>query len=211
MFCSISDRPSLSDPTRASLLKYCQRHQYGLVFVDTTLDASRHISWSKIVLLDVLIKEHPNYDYYVWADDDILITNHHICFESFIMRYGFHANKDATAMFCEDVESYPLNCGMMVVKPGVTKLLNKVWVLGAAMHYEYKDNWEQDILSFYWLNLDKKEYLIIPHKTMQSFYRDSNVPYTHIWTRGDFAAHVTGMKLDRRIELMQSIVPLILQ
>ena len=74
---SNSDRPVLSSRIYEHLRAYCASHGYALHLGDKNECPDRHISWSKIpLLLDAI--EQNQHDYYVWIDDDILITDKNI-------------------------------------------------------------------------------------------------------------------------------------
>lgn len=73
---------------------YCKRHGYDFIFCDHSLDESRHIYWSKIVLaLDVM--KDPKYEWIVWLDADTLIMNEDILIEDLIdEQMNFIISKD---------------------------------------------------------------------------------------------------------------------
>lgn len=70
---------------RASLLPlmwYCQKNRYDLIVEDHDIvDARRAPAWSKI---RALRKWVPHYEWVIWVDMDVIITNHDRTFEAFI-------------------------------------------------------------------------------------------------------------------------------
>ena len=206
---SISDRPSLSDCIHKHLCDYCNHHGYDIQIVSHTLDSSRHISWSKVILLLDAIKAG-GYDYYVWFDDDVLITRQDIPLSQFITDHQFHSQAEKSILISEDVcDSCPFNAGVMICKPGASAIMETIWNLADVLGNRHKPNWEQDALIHYWrenANNAKNEIQIIPHRTIQSFYRDYDLPETLKWRQGDFAAHITGMELHMRLAILQTIV-----
>ena len=111
-FFSISDRPQLSQITHAQLSAYCKHHGYSLTLHSSTLDPSRHIAWSKVVLLRSAMRKPPLFDLYVWVDDDILITSPEVPFERLLEPYSFDH-----ALLSEDVSAeHPLNTGIIVLR-----------------------------------------------------------------------------------------------
>lgn len=66
----------------ASILEYCDRHNYAYFIQREKLVHDLHINWSKIKLLESLQGE--KYEYLVLIDADILLTNLHKSIEDFI-------------------------------------------------------------------------------------------------------------------------------
>lgn len=200
---SISDRKELSDITFKRLKEYCDKHNYDLCTYDYSLDTSRHIAWSKICVLQEKMKKHIDYDYYIWIDDDIYITNIDKSIEELIKPYPFNN----ILMSADVYPSYPLNSGIIICKNNnfVKSFFNYVWIFGKRMDREWKHPWEQDPITFLYLkNLDKIK--IIPHKVIQSFHRDYDLPEHFRWSYGDFSVHVTGMSLEKRLIELDNII-----
>jgi len=205
---SISDRPSLSKSTFFVLRQYCEKHGYDLDIRTTSLDTTRHIAWSKILLLvETLDKE--SYDYCVWIDDDILITDMHRRIESFITSFDFdrHPSKDIL-LSMDVVDECPFNTGFLIVKNTTTSkhILSEAWNLCEKLDKHFEPNWEQDALIHFYKHTDASPFLIVPHNIVQSFYRDYRLPPELKWSRGDFAAHITGMPLEKRLVALREIM-----
>jgi hypothetical protein len=209
---SISDRPKLSKTTFSVLRQYCIKHGYDLEIRHQSLDRSRHISWSKIVLLMEML-ERQEHDYYVWIDDDVLITDMNVPFESFIDRYEF-SKCSADIMISRDVigeRECPFNCGLMFFKPTLSaiELLKNIWSLCETLQNQFRANWEQDAFIHYYHSVDASPFCIVPHKILQSFYRDYQLPAELKWSPGDFAAHITGMPIEKRMKALDDIMRII--
>lgn len=205
MFLTNSDRPTLSTKPYERLRKYCDRWGHGLKIYDHNVDPSRHISWSKIPILFKAFEESPEYDYYVWIDDDILITNPDIDFAQFLEGAPSTADIIASA---DIAPQWPFNAGFLVVKKQAADLFQLAWSLVDMLNARFTPNWEQDAMIFLYFNHEPfhRRIHIIPHKRMQSFYRDYNVPPELHWTPGDFAAHITGMPMERRLAVLEKLV-----
>ena len=190
--------------------EYCERHGYHYIFHKSLMNTERHPSWNKLVMLNECMETHPNYDYYVWIDDDILITNYNISLESFITRFGFDKDDKKTLMVSEDIHvlnlTYPFNCGLLILKPTSKQLLNKIWIMGKVLNHEHTPSWEQETMQFYWTHIDKSEFMVIPHKIIQSIYKTSWLPETHVWSRGDFAAHLAGRSNEERMSILENLI-----
>jgi len=198
LFCSLSDRPILSKPIFNKLEEYCKIHNYKCVLENKTLDDSRAPPWSKILLLQREMKRNPDYDYIIWIDDDILITNKDKKFEDFIQKY------DSDIFVSADAHgSYPMNTGIIVCKNNTQTLnyLEQIWQL--CEKYPASKNgglWEQDVMT---KDYKKNKFInIIPYGIIQTFQRKANLD----WKPGDFSAHFTGMKMDDRIKMRDEIL-----
>lgn len=197
LFCTLSDRPELSNKIYEKLEDYCLYHNYSLVIEKSSLDTSRAASWSKIPLLLRELKNNPKIDLIVWIDDDILITNKQLKFEDLIKPHDFE-----NILISEEVEG-PFNCGILVCKnnQGTIDYLNEIYKLGEGTEYIDKPNWEQQIMINHY-DSDDKIIKTIPYRKIQSFYRCSNKD----WCLGDFSCHLTGMPLDKRIKYRDEIL-----
>ena len=200
LFCSLSDRPELSAPMFEKLKEYCSYHNYKCVLEDKVLDDSRAPAWSKIILLQREMKSNGDYDYIIWIDDDILITDKNKKFEEFIEKY------DCDIFVSEDaLKSYPMNTGIIVCKNNkeTLKYLEHIWEL-CEKYPQYKTGvclCEQDVMTIDY-ETNKKNIRTIPYKTIQSFYRTENKD----WKEGDFSAHITGMPLESRIKMRDEVL-----
>jgi hypothetical protein len=207
LFLSISDREPLWSLTFANIEAYCEKYGFDFHKLHHSLDESRHISWSKIPFLIDQMNRHPNYDFYVWIDDDMLITNFDVNIENIIKQYDFN-----NLLISKDPESIeePINCGLMVFKHNKSTfvLLNKIYDMVEECGTRWAVNWEQDAFIKYYNEYMKnsKEIVATPYKMLQSFYRDNALSKKHIWQRRDFIAHFTGMTLENRIKYLQNIM-----
>jgi len=205
LFCSLSDRPNLSQILFEHLQSYCDKHDYKCVLENKSLCNERAPAWSKIILLQREMKNNPEVDYVVWVDDDILITNKNKKFEDFI-----YSNKDANIIVSEDaIRSYPMNTGIIICKNDneSMKYLQHIWQLCEKYpNSKYGGLWEQDIMTRdYNQNPNQKIIKILPYRTIQTFYRTSNPD----WRPSDFSAHFTGMSMDKRIQMRNDILKII--
>jgi hypothetical protein len=48
--------------------EYCQKHKYDFIEESNTLDPTKTIHWSKLILIQ---KHLSDYDYIVWMDSDL--------------------------------------------------------------------------------------------------------------------------------------------
>lgn len=201
--CSLSDRPELSAMTVPSLAAYAQRWGYSLHLASQTLDPTRHIAWSKLLLLQRLL---PLYDICVWFDDDILITNPELPLELQITE-NFRSGKVAFMVAADVLPQTPMNTGVVMVRnlPQAHQRLQYFWDMCDSIGKRHEPCWEQDAFNGVWLYINKDWVDIAPYRSLQTLVRDWNLGEELLWSPGDFAAHVTGMDIERRIEIMRRL------
>ena len=198
LFCSLSDRPILSKPIFEKLEDYCKIHNYKCVLENKSLCNERAPAWSKIILLQREMKNNPDYDYIIWIDDDILITNKEKKFEDFIEKYDSDIFVSADAL-----SSHPMNTGIIVCKNNgqTLKYLQYIWQLCEKYpHLKNGGLWEQDVMT---IDYKKNKFIkIIPYRIIQTFQRRNDPD----WKPGDFSAHFTGMDMNDRIIMRDQIL-----
>lgn len=190
LFCSLSDRPEFSDKIYQSNQEYFDRYNIDFIIEKKRLTFERCPAWSKILLLQRELEK--DYDYVVWIDDDILITNHKIDFREIIKMYDFEN------ILIDDnggTNKWKLNSGIFVCKNNVDtkEFLKHIWSTADKYHY-HNGVWENDTMNNYHVaNPDDKIMKIIPHRIMQSF--------THYHKEGEFAIHFAGINMEKRMKL----------
>ena len=201
--CSLSDRPELSSKTYPALTAYAQKWGYDLHLASHTLDATRHIAWSKILLLQRLL---PLYDICVWFDDDILITNSATPLEGFITE-NFRHGKTAFMVSADVLPQTPMNTGVVFVRnlEQAHLRLQLIWNMCDTIGKRQEACWEQDAFNALWLYIDNSWVDVLPYRQTQSFVRDRNLSSELLWRPGDFAAHVTGMSHERRLAIIEQL------
>lgn len=192
---SLSDRPHLSDKFYKSNAEYFKRYDIDFLYEKTLLTEERHPSWNKILLLQRELKK--DYDYVVWMDDDILITNHTIDLNDIIAKYEFDN------ILIDDnahIGKYKINCGMFVCKNNDTtkEFLQSIWDNAKPEHY-FGGVWENDTFQEYLKNNPENKMLkIIPHKVLQSF--------KHCHSPEDFSIHFAGRKSDKLMKRLDNYI-----
>lgn len=208
LFLSLSDRKELYSYTFPKITEYCKLYNYDFIYANSIIDTSRHISWSKIPLLLEQMLINKDYDFYIWIDDDIYITNFSLNIIDIIKQYKFNS-----ILFSQDViQECPLNAGIMVCKNNLNtiSILNKVYDLVDECDTRYKHNWEQDAIIRYYNKYmgNPNDIITIPHRLIQSFYRTYDLPKELHWQPGDFSAHITGMDLSKRLDIIKILTNL---
>jgi len=204
---TLSDRVALYSKTFPIFRSYAEKHGYDLELITENLVKDRHPVWSKIPAVKRLTSKK-EYDFVVWIDDDILITNPEISLTSFIDKYNFRTSK-AIVMVSGDLPNEPsthMNCGIMFFKGKDTKteeLLDYTWHVG-EINPILKENLscEQEAFNMLYRLLMRDTFLITQHPTFQSFTRFD----THseaVWKPGCFAAHMNCGPLEMKLRVFQ--------
>lgn len=210
-FCivSVSNRPELYTRTFPSLTEYAHKHSYDIFLHTQLLCNDRHPTWSKIPAVSMEL-EKDSYDFIVWMDDDIFITNPDISLASFIDKYGFR-RKEAVIMISGDIPNEPsthMNAGMFFVKGKNKKtpaLLSTAWQF--ASHnpvFQKSAGHEQEAFNFIYRYMERDIFHIIPlpnFQTMARFQQDLSIS----WKPHNFCIHFNMGPTDKKIQMLKLI------
>ena len=201
---SVSDRPPLYTKTFSIMDTYAKKHGYDTRFYTEVLEKDRHPSWSKIPALALAIQENM-YDYVVWMDDDIVITNPEIPLSHFIEKYNFRKSK-ACLLVSGDIPEEPstcMNCGILFCKAKEQKtsaLLAAVWKHGEQFPLiQHHLSWEQEAFNFFYKYTERDLFCIVPLPNFQTSARfHINPLYT--WKPGYFSIHLNNGPLPMKLQ-----------
>ena len=211
---STPNRAGFADMVEKNQRVYARRHGYGYVKFDRSLDPSRPEEWSKIkALLEVLNDTNPCW--LLWIDDDIIITDPQKPLTYFTDKYG-HGKDLIIARDAEYQRGVPFNNGIFLLRnsPWSREFLKNVWQEGPKRSYlvRGKSLLEQQTMTDL-INenaLDAAKSIIINQREINSFLRSPfqypNDPPESKWQPGDFAAHVTGMALEQRRDIIKELL-----
>jgi len=114
---SIGNR-SFAHYTKQRLMEYCNLHNYQLAFFNESVEWFR-MYWFRVPLIYALLNnQNTKFDYIVWFDDDIYITNLNVSIEHIVKQ----APSKASLIIGEDTDygKYNkimlLNSGLYIVK-----------------------------------------------------------------------------------------------
>ncbi len=193
---STPNRISFSQYTLSSLIKYASKWGYYLHFYPNPPDTSRSIYWGKIKVVLDLLKEG-KYDWYVWFDDDIFITNPEISIGQIIKDCGPQVHFIIAAHKTFPILENDVNSGVFMVRNSEwsRNFLQQVWERGDGQPGSYM---EQGAISELIVTEKYKNspYIVrLPGRKIQSIltllYKGDCGDYGQ-WQPGDFAAHLAG-------------------
>lgn len=165
--------------------EYCVRHGYDFICGDKSLDASRGITWSKILLILEVMK-NKDVQWVFWSDADALIMNTALLIEDLIdENYNLIINFDHNGF----------NSGHFLIK-------NCEWsrrfLEEAYTHDEFVNDpeWEQGAM-LATLQSDRKyssATKIVPQRLMNSFPKLAGNLLQVTYQPGDFILHFAGVR-----------------
>ena len=215
-FCivSLSDRPPLFTKTYPLMHKYAEKHGYELKIFTESFDKERHPTWSKIPALKFGLQDS-SFDYVVWMDDDIVITNPEITLSSFVDKHNFRKS-EACFLLSSDIPNEPstfMNCGIMFVKgnnPKTLHLLNSAWAYGDMCPLVRQNcGHEQEALNFLYRFGNRDDFCIVPLPNFQASARFQINP-SLTWKPGYFSIHLNNGPLAIKLqtyELVKKVCP----
>lgn len=211
---SVSDRIELYSKSFSLFQSYAEKHGYELRLHLEPLAKERHPSWSKIPALRLALQEG-TFDYVVWMDDDIIITNPEIPLSHFIESHSFRKNP-ACVLVSGDIPNEPstsMNCGIFFAKASHPKMLPLL-----ASAWDYADHcpiikqhcsWEQEAFNFLYRYGDREAFKIVPLPNFQATTRFQIDP-SLVWKPGYFAAHLNNGPLPIKLQtyaLLKKLCP----
>jgi hypothetical protein len=180
---SIGSR-DFSRTTKERLEEYCLLHGYSLLYF-RQLIKEYNLFWQRVPYFYVLLNSTKVYDYMVWLDDDIYITNKNIKIEDFI---DLQEVKNASLIIGQDIDYYSIydimlfNSGLFIVKH--SDVMKKFYyrLLKGYDEYLYFQNYgfhEQSIMIYLYYESYSKDISILPRGILQSYY------FHQSWLPGD--------------------------
>ena len=172
--------------------EHAKRHGYDRITDETIFVPERDATWSKIPLLQ---KYLPDYEYIMWIDGDVLITNQDRKIEDFIELL------DPTKFLLIGRDFQGLNAGVFIIRncPLALDFLTDAWnrpELARTLFHEQTAMTDLLATSKY-----KGVAQIVPHSfiNIMNAYDYRMDPKIH-WIPGDFCIHFAGIK-DPRVRL----------
>ena len=196
--CSFSDR-SIQDLSFPIMKSYCEKHNYDFISESKTFCPEHHPSWNTFYLPKKIF-ENNDYDYVIWIDDDIILTDFNKPITDFITDekpITIQREKRKTKA------TPKINCGFIIFHKSSLDILNNFIETSQTSKYKTEHPWEQQIFQNY-LNTDEglKNTEVLPFRTLQSF--PSNRPFEwmnvkNLWEKGDFSCHFAGVEYREKI------------
>jgi hypothetical protein len=121
--------------TSRIVARYARRHGYQAVIARATLDAARHTAWSKLLLIEQFLANHPNCAWLLWIDADAVIMNPTRRLEDLI-------DENVDFLVADDPTDSGINTGVFFLRncPAALQMLRLAYTKVEYLHHFC---WEQ--------------------------------------------------------------------
>lgn len=120
--------------------RYAKRHGYQTVIARDTLDASRHPAWSKLLLIEQFLANHPDCAWIMWIDADAVISNPTQRLEDLV-------DDDVDFLVAKDQWSgSPINTGVFLIR-NCAASLEMLRLAYGKIEYLHHPLWEQPAMA----------------------------------------------------------------
>ena len=180
----------------ANKLSYCLKNNYKYIEGSSSLDTSRPVPWSKILLILEVMKD-PAIKWIFWTDADSLIMNQKTLLESLI-------DEDFEFIIGDELNA-TVNSGQFLIKncEWSKKFLHQIYSHVEFVHHEW---WENQAIIYEIENSDeiKSHTKIIPQRFINSYPRRLSRNLDEAtYQDGDFIIHFPSIKGGELKHLMQ--------
>ena len=150
--CSLSDRSWLYNMTKPNLEKYCHKWDIDFKFCDKVLDHNRAPAWSKLLFVRKIIN-YNLYDWVIWIDDDILLTDFNKDIKDFItgdkniiLQYDPVVKSEGDKLIKDEI-----NTGLVFFKcdKKTIEMIDCIYIMGGTSPHRTICNWEQELFILY--------------------------------------------------------------
>lgn len=174
---------------------YCEKHGYAFHAYTESLDTSRPIPWSKVLIILEIFDKYPDCKWVFWTDADSLIMNSDVRLEDHI---------DQTYDMIAATDSGHLNSGQMLIRNckwskdflsriyAKEEFINNGWWEQSAMMDEFENN-----------HRDRKHCKLLKQRSMNSTSFEQCQGENAYWHEGDFIIHFAGARGDFLVYLMR--------
>lgn len=164
--------------------RYARRHGYQAVIASEVLDAARPPAWSKLLLIEQCLVDHPSCDWLMWIDADAVITN-------LAQRLEDMVDESVDFLVAEDRSASTINTGVFFVRncPAVLRMLRL-----AYGKVEFLDHpcWEQPAVEKAMRECSETlRTRIVSRRLFNSFFDE--------YQSGDFVIHFAGCKHELKL------------
>jgi hypothetical protein len=182
---------SLGAPTSQIMARYARRHGYQALIARESLDAARHPAWSKLLLIEQFLVEHPSCTWLMWIDADAVIMNP-------MQRLEDLVDENVDFVVAEDRGPISINTGVFFVRncPATLELLRRAY---AKTEYLHHPNWEQPALTEAMRECSETLRSRIVSRYLFNSFCDE-------YQEGDFIIHFAGCKPDVKLAGVKSVV-----
>jgi hypothetical protein len=186
--------PEINDlGTRTSkiLARYAKLHGYQAFIAKESLDASRHPAWSKLLLIEQFLVNHPRCTWLMWIDADAVITNLKQRLEDLV-------DENADFLVAKDQSVSPINTGVYFVR-NCKAVLHMLRLAYTKVEFLHHPCWEQPAVAEAMRECsDTLRSRIVSRRLFNSFLDE--------YQEGDFIIHFAGCRHDLKLAGVKAVV-----
>ena len=185
----------VTQPSYDNKAAYCERHGYRFHAYTESLDTSRPIPWSKVLII-LEIMEDPDCEWVFWTDADSLIMNSKIKLKYFLDdRYDMIVASDFNG----------INTGQFFIR---NCKWSKDFLARVYAKEEFINNgwWEQAAIIDLYNNADSKDrdhIKVLKQRAMNSYVPEMFFDKNVYWHPDDFIIHFAGIRGQKMADFMQ--------
>jgi hypothetical protein len=169
---------------------YARRHGYQAIIARETMDASRPPAWSKLLLIEHFLANHPSCTWLMWIDADAVITNPAQRLEDLI-------DDDIDFLVAKDVANSPINTGVFFIR-NCAAALNMLRHAYSKVQYLRHPCWEQLAVADAMRDCSRSvRSRIVSRRLFNSFLDE--------YQRGDFVIHFAGCAHELKLAGVKSV------
>ncbi len=186
--------PEIADlgaQTGEHLAKYAMRHGYRMFIGRDTLDGSRHPAWSKVLLLEQIMLDHPELKWLIWIDSDAVIMQP-------ARRIDRMIDERVDFLVAEDRTDTHINTGVFMLRncPVSLEMLRLAYT---KRHYLNHPCWEQPAIAEAMRELAPRLRPRIISRKKFNCFADEFEP-------GDFLIHFAGHSHELKLARVRDIL-----
>ncbi len=177
--------------TSRIVARYALRHGYQAIIAREVLDASRHPAWSKLLLVEQFLVDHPDCAWLMWIDADAVITNPTQRLEDLV-------DKNVDFLVAEDRSAGSINTGVFFVR-NCTAALHMLRRAYTKVQYLHHPCWEQPAVTEALRECSGTlRSRIVSRRLFNSFFDE--------YQKGDFIVHFAGCQHELKLAGVKRVV-----
>jgi len=177
--------------TSQVIARYAARHGYQALIAEESLDAARHPAWSKLLLTEQFLVNHPSCTWLMWIDADAVIMNP-------TQRLEHLVDENADFVVAQDRSACSINTGVFFLR-NCAAALNMLRLAYSKVQYLHHACWEQPAVADAMSECsDTLRTRIVSRRLFNSFFDE--------YEPGDFVLHFAGCNHEMKLASVRSIV-----
>jgi hypothetical protein len=177
--------------TSRIMAAYARRHGYQAIIAKNKVDVSRPAAWSKLLLVERYLSEHPGCAWLMWIDADAIITNPRQRLQDLV-------DEQVDFVIASDPLPASINSGVFLVRncPATLHLLRLAYAKVQYLHHPW---WEQPALGEALTECSATVRSRIVSRRLFNSFIDEYEP-------GDFVLHFAGCAPEMKLAGVKKVI-----